>query len=131
MPRLFHFRQAHGDIDVRVGVLGHSLADNDDHILRRLGTGRFGKFYISLFGDVNSVGNKAIIAKAKSLAAMRQQRYPLQLAFFDAKTADPWVFYLVGNCDQLHGRHNLSKTVRTASVRSNLGLDEQGRPLRS
>jgi hypothetical protein len=72
--------------------LGHSLADNDDHILRRLGTGRFGKLYISLFGDVNSVGNKAIIAKAKSMAAMRQQRYPLQLAFFDAKMADPWSF---------------------------------------
>ncbi len=73
-------------------VLGHSLADNDDHILRRLGIGRFGKLYVSLFGDVDSDANKTVIAKAKSLAALRQQRFPLELAFFDAETADPWSY---------------------------------------
>lgn len=73
-------------------LIGHSLADNDDHILRRLGSGRFGKIYVSLFGDKNSESNKAIIRKANSLAAMRRERYPLEVAFFDASTANPWEY---------------------------------------
>ncbi|AMJ63672.1 hypothetical protein AXW83_13650 [Bosea sp. PAMC 26642] len=73
-------------------ILGHSLADNDDHILRRLGSGRCKKIYISLFGDVKTDSNKAIIQKAKSLAAMRHERSPLDIAFFDASTANPWQY---------------------------------------
>lgn len=73
-------------------VLGHSLADNDDHILRRLGKERFGKLYISLFGDENSPANKEIILKARSLAAMRHHKFPLALSFFDASTANPWTY---------------------------------------
>lgn len=71
-------------------VHGHSLAMNDDHILSRLGRGRFGKLYISLFGDPRSDGNRQIIAKAKHLAGLRDERYPLQLGFYDAQTANVW-----------------------------------------
>lgn len=73
-------------------ILGHSLADNDDHILRRLSTGHFPKLYVSLFGDPASPTNRAIISKANSLAAMRRDRYPLELAFYDAATANPWSY---------------------------------------
>lgn len=73
-------------------VLGHSLADNDDHILRRFGTGRFRKMYISLFGDPATPANRQIIAKANRLAAMRHDKYPLDVAFFDASTANPWTY---------------------------------------
>lgn len=71
-------------------VFGHSLADNDDHILKRLGRGRFRKMYVSLYGDPNSDTNKQIIERAQNLAAQRQERFPLELAFFDAESAHVW-----------------------------------------
>ncbi len=71
-------------------VLGHSLADNDDHILRRFGTGRFKKLYVSLFGNPGSPSNQQIIAKANTLTAMRPDKFPLEVAFYDAATANPW-----------------------------------------
>jgi hypothetical protein len=71
-------------------VHGHSLADNDDHIFRRLGTGRFRKLYVSLFGDPNSDVNKAIARKAAQLADMRHVRFPLALSFYDAGSARIW-----------------------------------------
>lgn len=71
-------------------VFGHSLADNDDHILRRLGRGRFPRLYVSLYGDPASEPNKAIIEKAKRIAALRRDRNPLDLIFFDAASAKVW-----------------------------------------
>ncbi|WP_342242360.1 DUF4917 family protein [Ensifer sp. OTU672] len=73
-------------------ILGHSLADNDDHILRRLGTGRFRKLYVSLFGDPELPGNQQIVAKANKLVAMRNDRFPLDVSFYNAATANPWAF---------------------------------------
>ncbi len=69
---------------------GHSLAENDDHILRRLGTGRFKKLYVSLFGDPESPGNKLIIGKASQLTRLRSERFPLELSFYDAASANIW-----------------------------------------
>jgi hypothetical protein len=71
-------------------VYGHSLAENDDHIFRRLGTGRCKKLYISVYGDPTSPENKRIIAKANGLAALRHDRWPLDLSFYDASTAGVW-----------------------------------------
>lgn len=71
-------------------IFGHSLANNDDHILRRLGKGRFKKLYVSLHGDPNSETNQKIIARANELSAMRHDRYPLTVKFFDAASAEVW-----------------------------------------
>lgn len=71
-------------------VFGHSLAENDDHILKRLGRGRFNKLYVSLFGDPNSPTNTEIVTRAKGIAAQRNDRYPLELNFFDSATANVW-----------------------------------------
>lgn len=71
-------------------IHGHSLAASDDHILLRLGKGRFKKLYVSLFGDPASETNHQIIAKAQQLAALRNRRYPMDLAFYDAESANPW-----------------------------------------
>ncbi|WP_082537476.1 MULTISPECIES: DUF4917 family protein [unclassified Aureimonas] len=73
-------------------ILGHSLAENDDHILKRFGAGKFAKMYVSLFGDPNAEWNKQIINKANSLAAKRSHRFPLEVAFYDASTANPWEY---------------------------------------
>lgn len=71
-------------------IFGHSLAENDDHILTRLGRGRFKKLYVGIFGDANSIDNKKIIARAHALAAMRHERFPLEVSFFDSATANVW-----------------------------------------
>lgn len=71
-------------------IYGHSLADNDEHILRRLGTGRFPKLYVSLYGDPHSAGNKQIRDKAEAVARMRKARDPLAVEYFDAATAKVW-----------------------------------------
>lgn len=71
-------------------IYGHSLAENDDHILRRLGRGRFPKLYVSLYGGPDSDANKTIIEKATRLAALRHERRPLQISYFDAASAQVW-----------------------------------------
>lgn len=71
-------------------IFGHSLADSDDHILRRLGKGSFKTLYVSLYGDPDSETNKEIIVRAKALAAMRHARKPLEVIFFDAASANVW-----------------------------------------
>lgn len=71
-------------------IHGHSLAENDDHILRRIGAGRFPKLYVSLFGDPASEGNRQIIARANALSAMRKPLSPLSVEFYDAASAKIW-----------------------------------------
>ncbi len=71
-------------------IFGHSLAESDDHILRRLGRGRFKKLYIGIFGDPGSKANREIIRKAQALANERSDRWPLEVAFYDSASANVW-----------------------------------------
>lgn len=71
-------------------IFGHSLAENDDHILNRIGRGRFRKIYVGIFGDPASAWNQQIMLRAQSLAAMRLERWPLDVAFYDAASAQVW-----------------------------------------
>lgn len=71
-------------------IHGHSLAANDDHILRRLGKERFKMLYVSIFGDPSTDENKGIIKRANSLVALRNARYPMDLMFYDAESANVW-----------------------------------------
>ena len=71
-------------------VFGHSLAENDDHILRRLGRGRFQKLYVCIFGDPHSDANRGIIRRAAAIAAERHDRSPLEVVFFNSASANVW-----------------------------------------
>jgi Domain of unknown function (DUF4917) len=71
-------------------IYGHSLADNDDHILNRLARGRFPKLYVAMYGDPDSAGNRQIVAKTRAMSALRNDRWPLDVAFFDAASANVW-----------------------------------------
>jgi hypothetical protein len=73
-----------------VFIYGHSLAANDDHILVRIGRARFAKLYVGIYGDPNSGDNLRIINRAHELAAMRHERWPLEVAFYDAASANVW-----------------------------------------
>jgi hypothetical protein len=71
-------------------VYGHSLAENDDHILQVIGWGKTDTLFVSIHQDPESETNKAIIRKAKSLAALRPPKKPLGLYFFDSESAHVW-----------------------------------------
>ena len=71
-------------------IFGHSLAANDDHILVRIGRGRFKKLYVGIFGDPLTDDNLRIMARAQELAAMRHASAPLEVVFYDAASANVW-----------------------------------------
>lgn len=71
-------------------IFGHSLAENDDHILNRLGRGKFGKLYVGIFGNPETTENKNVITRANKLAALRNYKHPLEIAFFDSSSANVW-----------------------------------------
>lgn len=74
-------------------IFGHSLAENDKHILRCIAKGAIGQIFISLYGDPGSKVNKAIIQEAYRLAGLREEIRPaakLDVNFFDAASAKVW-----------------------------------------
>lgn len=71
-------------------IFGHSLAENDDHILTRIGRGRCKKLYVGIYGDPLQAENEAIIARAEALVALRSEKWPLSVAFYDAASAQVW-----------------------------------------
>ncbi|MBX3630763.1 MAG: DUF4917 family protein [Nitrosomonas sp.] len=71
-------------------IFGHSMAKNDDHILKKIGYGKFKKLYVGIYGDPGSEGNNLIINRANGLAAQRNERYPLDIVFFDSSSANVW-----------------------------------------
>lgn len=73
-----------------VFIFGHSLAENDDHILTRIGRGRFRKLYVGIYGEPDEPVNKGIMARAEALSALRNERWPLEVSFYDAASANVW-----------------------------------------
>ncbi len=71
-------------------VFGHSLHENDQHILKKISKGSIKKVYISLFGDPASTGNRRAIAAANRLASERSSRNPLEVIFYSAESANVW-----------------------------------------
>ena len=71
-------------------IFGHSLAQNDRHILKKIAKGRIPKLYISLYGDPEDRNNKRIIQSAHEIAENREERHPLEIAYYDAQSANVW-----------------------------------------
>ncbi len=71
-------------------VFGHSLAENDDHVLKRLGKGRFPTLYVGIYGDPHSESNRRIISRANQIASWRGPRNALEVVFFDSASANVW-----------------------------------------
>lgn len=72
-------------------IYGHSLADNDDHILNLIPKGKISKLFISLYGDPTSDENKKIIKKATVLKLSRKnEKRSLEIYFYDASTVKIW-----------------------------------------
>jgi len=73
-------------------IYGHSLDATDDHIFRRIESGRskIRLLFVSLYGNSDSADNKKIIARAKLMATKRPPKRPLEVQFFDAQSANVW-----------------------------------------
>lgn len=71
-------------------IYGHSLAENDEHYLKRIEKGKLSQLYIGLHGDPGSDSNKRIIRRAEQLAANRRRGDALEISYFDTSTARVW-----------------------------------------
>jgi hypothetical protein len=71
-------------------VIGHSLDDNDDHVLKRIRNGKIGQVFISIFGDPDNDANKRLFAKAETWVGARPEFAPLQIDFIDAESLKIW-----------------------------------------
>lgn len=70
-------------------VYGHSLAENDEHYLKRIERGKMSHLYVGIYGDPDTPDNKVIIARAKKMNVQRR-RTALNVQFFDASSAKVW-----------------------------------------
>nr|WP_298690181.1 DUF4917 family protein [uncultured Dongia sp.] len=87
------FKQSCSPAKNSIVIYGHSLAENDKHILRCIAKGAASHLLVSLYGDVTSDLNQTVIRNAQKLVQLRaalRERNPLQVVFFDAATANVW-----------------------------------------
>lgn len=93
-PFLFHAAEELGisgqEVDSCFFIYGHSLDQNDDHLLKAISKGKCAAIYISLYGDENSEGNRAIRERALGWSGIRDNATPLDVNFFDAASAQVW-----------------------------------------
>lgn len=80
-------------------VHGHSLAENDEHVLARIERSKVERAYISLHGDPDSEINQALRQRAALMVERRQgqeadkpehRRKQLRVEFYDADSAGVW-----------------------------------------
>lgn len=75
-------------------VYGHSLAENDEHVLRAIEHSKVSSLFVSLYGDPATERNQHAIKRAEAMPVYRAQHYgtkrPLQVAFYEAQTANVW-----------------------------------------
>lgn len=70
-------------------ILGHSLAENDEHYLTAIERGKITQLYVGIHGDPSTDANKAIINRA-NLMIDRRRRGNLSVKFFDSASAKVW-----------------------------------------
>ncbi len=71
-------------------IYGHSLAPNDNHLLRFIDKGKIGKVFVGIYGDPNAANNQKIIERAQLFSTRRGVAYPVEVRFFDAGSAHVW-----------------------------------------
>ena len=71
-------------------IYGHSMAPNDEHILRLIEKNRVTNLYVGLYGDITSEGNQRIIRRVQQMQNTRPDRRPLIVEFFAAESAHVW-----------------------------------------
>ncbi|MBC3806618.1 DUF4917 family protein [Undibacterium seohonense] len=71
-------------------IYGHSLAENDEHYIKRIEKGKIAHVYIGLYGDPLSEANKRITRRANQMINARRGKVGLSVSYFDASSAKVW-----------------------------------------
>lgn len=71
-------------------IHGHSLAANDEHILKAIEKGKIEHLYVGLHGDENSPNNKVIKQRAALMSQNRTFKRTLNFSFYDSDSARVW-----------------------------------------
>lgn len=87
---LSHGLRSFAQIKGSLFIHGHSLAENDDHILRRVERGALKRLYVSLHGGPDTARNRATVQRAEHMSTTRPRQRPLTVRFYDAASARPW-----------------------------------------
>jgi hypothetical protein len=70
-------------------IYGHSLADNDQHILEAIVKSKVDRIYISVYGDPDSADNREIMRRGKGLETDSAHKR-LSVQFYEAASAHVW-----------------------------------------
>lgn len=91
---LYHSYKSFSEVmkqkDNALFIYGHSLADNDQHILDKIPKGKVPHIFVSLFGSLKDSHNKAIIQAIQKLQRQRGDRFPLGVTFYNAASTQVW-----------------------------------------
>jgi hypothetical protein len=71
-------------------VYGHSMAANDEHIIKLIEKNKVTQLHVGVYGDPLSDGNQRVIERSLKIQAVRPAKRPLDLWFFDAASAQVW-----------------------------------------
>jgi hypothetical protein len=79
-----------GQIGGCLFIFGHSLAPNDEHILRLIEKGKVTDVYVGIFGSPETPDNRRIINRAEAMTQARDPKRPLQVSFYNSQLVKPW-----------------------------------------
>ncbi|WP_205943416.1 DUF4917 family protein [Pedobacter polaris] len=70
-------------------TFGVSFTDNDDHVLKKIASGKVKCVYVSIYGNPDTSDNQRIIAVAEALKG-RRSTSDLEVYYYDALSAKVW-----------------------------------------
>jgi hypothetical protein len=71
-------------------IYGHSLAANDEHLLKLIDKGKLNKVFVGIYGDPELDSNRKIIERARLFRDRRPFESSVEVHFFDASSAHVW-----------------------------------------
>lgn len=71
-------------------TFGHSLASNDDHVIRAILHSKVDRLFVGVHGDPTSAANVGLISRAEGLPDRRRSNRSLEVQFYDSDTAKVW-----------------------------------------
>jgi len=69
-------------------TFGFSFSDNDDHLIKKIVSGKISFLYVGLKGSAEE--NQKIINKIEGLCLQRASNSPLEVSYYDADSAKVW-----------------------------------------
>lgn len=77
-------------IEQNLFVHGHSLAKNDEHLLKLVDGGKVKRVFVGLHGNPSSESNRQIVERARCIPLRRSNHRPAEVFFYDALSAQVW-----------------------------------------